>query len=91
MERRHITVQGRVQGVGFRQATYQQALRLHLTGWVRNAPDRSDQVVMEVEGSRHDIDSLLAWLYQGPPLAKVQSVVDVPIPLARDARFVIRH
>ena len=36
MVRKHIIFKGRVQGVGFRITVYQQATRLHLTGWVRN-------------------------------------------------------
>lgn len=36
MVRKHFIFKGRVQGVGFRITFYQQATRLHLTGWIRN-------------------------------------------------------
>lgn len=35
----HAYVGGRVQGVGFRQATREEADRLELDGWVRNLDD----------------------------------------------------
>ncbi|HCB50358.1 MAG TPA: acylphosphatase, partial [Chloroflexi bacterium] len=39
MKRVEATVQGYVQGVSFRYYTQREALRLGLTGWVRNESD----------------------------------------------------
>ncbi|CAG0955069.1 acylphosphatase [Phycisphaerales bacterium] len=60
MERRQVTFQGSVQGVGFR-ATARTIARGHpVTGWVRNQPDRS--VLLEVQGEKSAVDAYLADL-----------------------------
>lgn len=70
--RAHLIVSGRVQGVYFRAETSDQAAALGLTGWVKNRPDRSVEVV--VEGSREDVEKLISWCRQGPPVAEVSGV-----------------
>ncbi len=59
----HVT--GTVQGVGFRAWTRNESLRLGLTGYVRNLPDGSVQVV--ASGDQTALDQLLALLKSGPP------------------------
>jgi acylphosphatase len=66
-------VRGRVQGVGFRYSAYNEAIRLGLTGWVRNTCDR-DVVDVWVEGPQENLDRFLRWLHQGPSRARVESV-----------------
>lgn len=66
------TVHGKVQGVGFRAATVQQARLNDLTGWVRNAPDGSVEVL--AQGSADAIDNFLSWLHKGPSRAHVDRV-----------------
>jgi acylphosphatase len=68
----HLRIEGRVQGVFFRASTVQQAQRLGLTGWVRNSPDGSVEVL--AEGPYATVESLVAWCRQGPPGAKVTNV-----------------
>ncbi len=70
--RLHAIVHGRVQGVNFRSYTIQEATRLNLTGWVRNLPDGTVETV--AEGPRPALESLLAFLHQGPPAARVTAV-----------------
>ena len=65
-------VGGRVQGVGFRYATIDQANRHGVTGWVRNMP--SGRVEVFVQGPAVNVDELLAWLAVGPRLASVTGV-----------------
>ncbi len=67
-----MTVQGRVQGVGFRAATAREARRLAVDGWVRNLPDGSVEV--EARGVSGAVDTLVAWLRQGPPSAHVRGI-----------------
>ncbi|MDB5987139.1 MAG: acylphosphatase [Nevskia sp.] len=64
-----FVVAGRVQGVGFRQATRHQALKLGLQGWVRNCADGT--VEGWACGSDAALIALRRWLNSGPPAAQV--------------------
>ncbi|MCK5226908.1 MAG: acylphosphatase, partial [Desulfobulbaceae bacterium] len=46
-KRYHVVVEGRVQGVFFRACTQEEALRLNLTGWVRNRPEGTVEALIE--------------------------------------------
>ena len=53
-KRAHIIYSGTVQGVGFRWAAERAANSLGLTGWVRNCPDGTVEVMCEgKEGDIH--------------------------------------
>lgn len=67
-----FSVNGRVQGVYFRQSTRQRAQQLGLHGWVRNCDDGSVEGV--VSGSDDALRQLREWLQQGPPAAQVARV-----------------
>ncbi len=72
-ERRlHAVVHGRVQGVGYRATTLDEARRLGLAGWVRNRVDGSVEVL--AEGSEAKLNLFLAYLQRGPWGAHVASV-----------------
>jgi acylphosphatase len=60
MQRRRISFNGRVQGVGFRATTRWIASGFPVSGWVRNEADGS--VLMEVQGSAEAIDGCLGKL-----------------------------
>jgi acylphosphatase len=66
----HIT--GRVQMVGFRAFTQDEAARLGIVGWVRNTPDGAVAVV--AEGERTALEEFLAALRRGPHGARVDDV-----------------
>lgn len=68
----HAIIQGRVQGVSFRYYTQRRAEEIGVTGWVRNLPDRSVEVT--AEGTRDQLEELLAFLHQGPSAARVLEV-----------------
>ena len=70
-----ITVKGRVQNVSFRFAAHAKALKLSLTGLVRNLAN--GDVYIEAEGTEDDINKLIEWCYVGPPLAKIDEVIAV--------------
>ena len=72
INRVHLKIQGRVQGVYYRASTVQEAQKLGLTGWVMNCPDGSVEAV--AEGARQKLDELIAWCRQGPTGARVASV-----------------
>jgi len=65
-------VRGRVQGVGFRWSAREEAKRLGLTGWVRNADDGSVEVLAEGRADR--LTAFASWLRKGPPGAGVETV-----------------
>jgi acylphosphatase len=70
-------VTGRVQGVGYRYATREQAGQLGISGWVRNLP--SGQVEVLAQGPGPAVDALIAWLERGPRWASVSRVTAVPV------------
>ena len=65
---------GRVQGVGFRFFTLQQAGKLGLKGSVRNRIDGSVEVI--AQGSENQIALMRAWLLDGSKTAKVERVIE---------------
>jgi len=68
-----MVVRGWVQGVAFRAATLDEARRIGgLSGWVKNLPDRSVEVL--AEGERTAVEALLSWCRRGPPAARVEGV-----------------
>jgi acylphosphatase len=68
--RAEVTIHGRVQGVGFRYATVEQAERLGLTGWVRNTWE--DTVEACFEGDEPDVKEMVDWCRRGPMMARVE-------------------
>lgn len=65
-------MRGKVQGVAYRFSTHHKAIKLGLTGCVKNMPDGS--VFIEAEGKEDAINKLIEWCYYGPPKAKVTEV-----------------
>lgn len=65
----HVFVQGRVQGVYFRQSAKMEAERLGLRGWVKNLPDGRVEGV--AEGFRESVDRWVEWCRKGPDNALV--------------------
>ncbi len=90
MDRVHLIVQGIVQGVGFRYHTQIEATRLGLTGYVKNLPDGTVEII--AEGSSPAVVQLLEWSKQGPPAAQVKQI-DITYGNANGefSRFAIEH
>ncbi len=86
MIRLAVRVRGTVQGVGFRPFVYGVATGLGLAGHVGN-DERG--VLLEAEGPEPDLDTLVAALRQGPPLAVVTGVECAPLPPRGGDGFVI--
>ncbi len=69
----HLTITGRVQGVGYRESMRMVAQALDVTGWVRNLAD-GETVEATVQGDEASIEQLIAWCHSGPPGANVRHV-----------------
>jgi acylphosphatase len=67
-----LKISGRVQGVCYRWYTRDTAAELGLTGWVRNLPGGTVELV--AEGARDKLDQLLDWCRRGPDLARVSDI-----------------
>ena len=67
-----LIVHGSVQGVGFRFAACQAAADCRVTGWVRNLPDGSVELV--AQGSPDAVARMTAWARRGPRHAMVDCV-----------------
>ena len=63
---------GQVQGVNFRSSTKAEADALGLTGWVRNCPEGSVEVV--IEGLKEAVQQLVDWCQHGPVWARVDGL-----------------
>ncbi len=72
MKRIHLIVSGRVQGVAFRANTQSEALKLGLTGWVKNLADGSVEIV--AEGESKPLDAFASWCKCGPSAARVEQM-----------------
>ncbi|MGB4594371.1 MAG: acylphosphatase [Anaerolineaceae bacterium] len=70
--RLHATIFGHVQGVGFRYFVLDQAQQLGLTGWVRNLPAGTVEIL--ADGAKADLETLLSRVQQGPTGARVSDV-----------------
>ena len=68
----HLTVSGRVQGVGFRWFVVQEAEVAGVTGWVRNLQD--GRVEVWIEGERQAVETLAQAVAHGPRHARVTEV-----------------
>jgi acylphosphatase len=76
MVRMRLVIKGRVQGVWFRDSTRRAAQKLGLSGWVRNLPDGSVEVLME--GPQEQAQKLVAWCRHGPATARVDEIRQTP-------------
>jgi acylphosphatase len=72
VQRWELKIFGRVQGVLYRRHAEREALRLGLTGFVRNLPDGSVHCV--IEGEHDSLEKFHEWARRGPPLAVVDAV-----------------
>ncbi len=88
---RLVVVEGFVQGVGYREFARRAALRLGVSGWVRNRADGTVEAL--IEGAPAAVEAMLAELGRGPRWAAVSSVRLIEAAKADDISpraFVIR-
>jgi acylphosphatase len=70
--RRRVVVNGRVQGVFFRDSTQKEAASRGVAGWVRNRDDGAVEAVFE--GDPDAVEALVEFCRSGPSRADVDSV-----------------
>lgn len=86
--RRHLLIDGVVQGVWYRESCRRQAGSWGVAGWVRNRPDGRVEAVLE--GDAAGVQAMEGWCRTGPPRARVTSVEAVDeLPLG-EVGFSIR-
>jgi acylphosphatase len=73
---RHVTIKGRVQGVGYRYWVEQQAAARGLEGWVRNR--RDGRVEALFAGPTNAVADMVALCRRGPSAARVDAVEEEP-------------
>ena len=76
----HVRIIGRVQGVGYRAWTVEEARRRDLSGWVRNLADGDVEAVFS--GPAATVDEMVAACKRGPDSARVDRVmIDTVAPV----------
>jgi acylphosphatase len=87
---RCVLVDGSVQGVGYREFTRRAALRLGVSGWVRNRHDGAVEAL--IRGPPAAVEALVVEMRQGPRFADVNSVsvTELDETPGDDGAFVIR-
>jgi acylphosphatase len=89
LTRLRVHVAGRVQGVGYRWFVRDHAVRLGVTGWVRNREDGT--VELEAEGDSGVLEAFADVLRTGHAAARVTSLETKTIDVAGDRSFDIRR
>ena len=72
MVRRNVVVNGRVQGVFFRDTVRRRAREEGVAGWIRNRSDGSVEAVFE--GDADAVDEMVRFTHEGPRGAAVERV-----------------
>ena len=75
MVHKHLKIFGRVQGVGFRHFTRQNAKDLGINGWVKNMRDGSVETLLA--GPPADVEEMINRLNKGPISARVEKVEEI--------------
>lgn len=88
MIRRRVVVQGRVQGVFFRDTVQRKARQRGVNGWVANRADGTVEAVFE--GDPEAVERLVAFCHGGPRGAQVDSVEVFDEPLENVVGFAVR-
>lgn len=88
MSAARFLVSGKVQGVFFRASTRDQAQRLALRGHAVNLDDGRVEVL--AAGDADALDALERWLWQGPPMARVERVLREAFPGEVEPGFRVR-
>lgn len=75
--RKYLKISGRVQGVGYRYFTLQNAKSLNIHGWVQNMPDGTVEVLLI--GNSGDLQQMIQKLWKGPFSARVEDIKELDV------------
>ena len=67
--RKHVVINGKVQGVFFRSSAQKRATSLGIGGWIKNMPDGKVEAVFE--GKEEAVRKMLSWCWKGSGPAHV--------------------
>ena len=85
-----IKIEGRVQGVFYRQSAQEHALNFGIKGTVKNCDDDSVEII--ATGTKEQLDKFVKWCWDGPPRAEVTNVITQELSLQQFNYFsIIRH
>lgn len=82
-----IIIQGKVQGVFYRQSAREKAITLGITGTVCNLPDETVEII--ATGNNEQLEQFIQWCESGPPRAIVSDIESTPLPLQTFENFSI--
>lgn len=68
----HVIISGKVHGVFYRASTRDKAVRLGVSGWVKNIYDGRVEAVFC--GEKNKVEQMIKWCHKGPSYAKVDNV-----------------
>ena len=85
---RRCFISGKVQGVAYRAATQRKAIELGVSGYARNLGDGRVEVLCC--GDAASVDTMCAWLWQGPPHARVSDVTWLDVDVEQPSDFFVR-
>jgi acylphosphatase len=84
-----LTITGRVQGVFYRREAQREAVKLGLTGFVRN--EDNGNVYAEAEGPPTSVGAFIRWCRRGPSHARVEDVKTEERDVRGGDTFDVRH
>ena len=84
MIRKHVLISGNVTGVFFRRFIVEHAGELGLKGWVRNLDGKVEAVF---EGSRGDVERMIALCWKGSEGARVDAIKVRDEPVQHEKEF----
>ena len=90
MKTLHVRIEGKVQGVFFRDFTRREAQKRGIKGWVKNRSDGSVETL--IQGDPDEVRKMKEWFYTGSPHSSVTAVNSSEISETKEyADFSIRY
>jgi len=88
---KHLKIEGRVQGVGFRYFTRKTANKYAVSGWVKNMDDGTVEAVLA--GNERAVLEMMDKLRDGPSPARVTGMEEIPTDESADdfQSFIVRR